>query len=441
MPASVPRVSAIALDLRVLAAAAGLSLVTGLAVGAIPAVQTSRPDLTTALKDTTRGASAGRRRQFVRASLVVAEVALAVVLLVGAALFIGSFVKLMHIDPGFNPDRVAMAFVAPPTTPRVFFTRIIERLEQTPGIVSAAVVAGGTPLSGFMFGATLVIPPAGLEDSVPVTYKIVTPDYHRVLGVPLVRGRLFESTDRDGTPNVILINEKASTMHFSGADPLGRVVRFSGRDRTIVGVVGDVRDGGPEAGIEPQVYMPMAQNFQPTGDLVVRTSGDPREALPAIQAVLLDIMPTVPVRNIQTMDDVFAQHTARRRLNMLLIGLFGVLGLVISAVGIYGVLAATVSQRTREIGVRMALGATRSNVIGMVLAKTGALVAIGLAIGGVGAWYLSATAEAFLFGVEPTDARAFAVALATLLLAALAASIIPARRATSVDPVVALRSE
>jgi putative ABC transport system permease protein len=364
-----------------------------------------------------------------------------VILLVGAALFIGSFVKLMRVDPGFEPDRVVTAFVAPPTTPRIFFARIIERLEETPGVVSAAVVAGGTPLGPIAFGGSLRISPAASEeDSVPARYKIVTADYHRVMAIPLRSGRLFEPTDREGTANVILISEKASSTYFADGDPVGRVVDFNGFERTIIGVVGDVRDRGLEAEIEPTVYMPMAQNFQPTGELVVRTSGS-QEALPAIRAVLLDVMPAVPVRNIQTMEDVFAQHTAQRRVNMLLLGLFGVLGLAISAVGIYGVLAVVVSQRTREIGVRMALGATRANVVRMVLAKTGALVACGLIIGGVGAWYLSATARAFLFGVEPTDPRAFAAAIVTLLLAALAASLIPARRAASVDPVVALRAE
>lgn len=440
MPDDVPRVSAIALDLRVLAAAAGLSLITGLAFGVVPALQTSQPDLTTALKDAARGTSAGRRRQLARASLVVAEVALAVVLLVGAALFIGSFAALMRIDPGFNPERVLTAFVAPPTNARLTFDQIVERLERTPGIVSAAVVAGGTPLTGFRFATRLTIPPAEPEAAVQIRYRTVTPEYHHVMGIPLQRGRLFESTDREGAPGVLIISAGAAATFFPGQDPVGRVVRFNG-ERTVVGVVGNVRQGSLEVEPEPEVYVPVAQLGAPTGELVVRTVGDPRETLPAIQAVLLEIVPTVPVRNIRTMDDVFAQHTAQRRLNMLLIGLFGVLGLVISAVGIYGVLAAIVSQRTREIGVRMALGATRSNVVGMVLAKTGALVALGLAIGSAGAWYLSATAEAFLFGLEPTEPRAFAAAIVTLLVAAFAASIIPARRAASVDPVVALRSE
>lgn len=187
--------------------------------------------------------------------------------------------------------------------------------------------------------------------------------------------------------------------------------------------------------------MPLAQRGARFVELTVHTTGDPYETLPAVRSAVLQVLPDVPLRNVRTMEEVFEQRVAQRRVNMLLLSLFGILGLVISAVGIYGVLAAIVSQRTREIGVRMALGATRSNVIGMVVAKTGGLVALGLAVGGVGAWHLSATAESFLFGLEPTDIRAFAAAILTLLLAALAASIIPARRAASVDPVDALRSE
>src|SRR5690606_11747047 len=169
-------------------------------LGILPALQGSKPDLAASLKDAARGASTSRTRQVARASLVIAEVALAVILLVGASLFIGSFVKLMRVDPGFEPDRVVTAFVAPPTTPRVFFSRIIERLEETSGVVSAAVVAGGAPLGPIAFGGSLRISPAASEeDSVPARYKIVTPDYHRVMGIPLRSGRLFESTDREGS--------------------------------------------------------------------------------------------------------------------------------------------------------------------------------------------------------------------------------------------------
>jgi putative ABC transport system permease protein len=453
MPEGVPRVAGIALDLRVLVAAAGLSLVTGLLFGIVPALHLSKPDLAASLKDGTHGAGAGRGRQRMRSALVVAEVALAVVLLVGAALFIGSFVALMRVNPGFNPDRVLTVQISPRAAPGTrapnfgaAFGRILERVTQTPGVVHAAIISGGTPLSGSMFTTDLKVPgrPAGNDNGISI--RVVTPDYHRALGIPLRRGRLLEATDRAGATNVTLINESAAMKFLPGEDPIGRSVTINDQTRTIVGVVGDVHQSSLETGPLGEAYVPMDQSTNlhyalAAAELVVRTSGDSYDVLPALKSAVLTVLPDVPLRNVRTMEELISRRVAQRRLNMLLLGLFGLLGLVISAVGIYGVMACIVSQRTREIGVRMALGATRSRVVWMVLANAIVLVAAGLIIGGVGAWYLSATAKTFLFGLQPTDPRAFAAALVSLSLAALAASIIPARRAAGVDPIVALRAE
>ena len=206
-------------------------------------------------------------------------------------------------------------------------------------------------------------------------------------------------------------------------------------------MVGDVRQAGLEIEPPPEAYMPMAQTRVSGGELVIRTSGNPYDVVPAVKSAVFAALPDVPLRNVTTMEELVARRIAQRKLTMLLLGLFGLLGLVIAAVGVYGVLAYVVSQRTREIGVRMALGATRANVVGMVLRNACALVACGLVIGGVAAWYLSAASKAFLFRLEPTDPRAFAAAVVALSVAALVASAIPARRAASVDPMVALRSE
>jgi putative ABC transport system permease protein len=449
MPDGVPRVAAIALDLRVLAAAAGLSLVTGLLFGVVPALQLSKPDLTTALKDGSRGAGTGATRQRLRSALVVAEVALAVVLLVGAALFIGSFVTLMRIHPGFEPENVLTAQVAPrwdPGKPMAdsapAFAQIAERIAKIPGVVHASLIDGGMPLGGAMSGTSIAVPGRKLEGDTSISIRRVTPDYHRALRIPLRAGRMFEPTDRAGTPNVVIINEAAAKRFFPGEDPVGKIVGIvSAVERTIVGVVGDVRQSSIE--VEPRVeaYLPMAQMRTVYGELVIRTSGDPYTILPAVKAIVFDVLPDVPLRFVRTMEEVISRQTAQRRLNMLLLGLFGLLGLVISAVGIYGVMAYVVSQRTREIGVRMALGATRATVLRMVLLNACALVAAGLVLGGLGAWYLSATAKTFLFQLDSNDPRAFAAALVSLAIAALVASIIPARRAASVDPMVALRSE
>ena len=405
MPEGVPRITEIGLDLRVLGAAAGLSLLTGILFGIVPALQLSKPDLTQALKDGARGASTGAGRQRMRSVLVVAEVALAVVLLVGAALFIGSFVTLMRIDPGFDPEGVLTVLVSPRSEPgkpppdgAPAYAQIVERISQAPGVVHASVISGGMPFGGSMSGTRLKIPETKVEESVSV--RRVTPDYHKALRIPLRSGRFFETTDRAGVVNVVIINESAAKKFFPGESPIGRSVTLNDEARTIVGVVGDVHQTNLETDPRTEAYVPMAQLAVGYGELVIRTTGDPYQVLPAVKAAVLDVLPDVPLRQVRTMAEVVSRQVAQRRLNMLLLGLFGLLGLVISAVGIYGVMAYAVAQRTREIGVRMALGATRANVIGMVLRNACALVAAGLVIGGIGAWYLSAAAKTFLFRLE-----------------------------------------
>jgi predicted permease len=279
------------------------------------------------------------------------------------------------------------------------------------------------------------------NDREGISVRRISPAYHRAIGIPLRQGRLFEPTDRKGSPNVIIINEAAARTYFPGEDPIGRTVTLSNAERTIVGVVGDIHQTSLETEPIPEVYVPMGQLRVLNGDLIIKTAGNPYDVLPAVRSAVLAALPDVPLRNVRTMEELYSRRIAQRKLNMLLLGLFGVLGLVISAVGIYGVMAYVVSQRTREIGVRMALGATRGTVVRMVLRHAGLLVLAGLLIGGVGAWYLSATAERFLFRLESSDPRAFIAAIAVLALAGLVASAVPARRAASVDPMEALRAE
>jgi putative ABC transport system permease protein len=442
MPDNLPRVTAIALDMRVLGAAAGLALLTGILFGIFPALQLSRPDLSTALKDGARG-SAGTAPRRTRSALLVAEVALAVVLLVGAALFIGSFVSLIRIDPGFSPDNVLTAQISPrvedrtrPADSAPAFAQIVERISRIPGVIEGSMVSGGIPLSGGLSITTIPVPGGVISLSV----RRVTPDYHNALKIPIRTGRLFNASDLTGAPAVAIINDAAARKYFPGENPIGRPVPVDG-NRTIVGIVGDVRQTSLESVPLPEAYVPMAQARVSGGELIIRTSGNPHDVVPAVKAAVYAVLPDVPLRNVRTLDAQIAGRIAQRKVTMLLLGLFGLLGLMLAAVGVYGVMSYLVSQRTREIGVRMALGATRSNVVRMVLLNACALVASGLVIGGVAAWYLSAASKAFLFRLEPTDPRAFAAAVVTLLVAALVASAIPARRAASVDPMVALRAE
>jgi len=271
-----------------------------------------------------------------------------------------------------------------------------------------------------------------------ISLKLVTPGYHEALGVPLKRGRLLSEADGAG---VAVINETAARKFFGAEDPVGQVAIINRADRTIVGVVADTVQGRLEAVPMPEAYLQLGEGRRSSGFVIIRTSGDAYDLLPAARTAVLAVLPSVPVRYVATMNELIARQTAQRRLTMLLLGLFGVLGLLIAAVGVYGVMAYLVSQRTREIGVRMALGATRTQVTRMVVSQAGALAAIGVVLGGIVAWNLTGTVESFVYGVQPNDARAFAIAGITLLVAALIASAIPARRAAGVDPTVALRAE
>jgi putative ABC transport system permease protein len=451
MPDGVPRLSSIAVDMRVLGVAAFVSLITGVLFGIVPALQLSRPNLTSALKEGARGASSGVAQQRIRSVLVVAEVALAVVLLVGAALFIGSFRSLMKIDPGFNPSNVLSASIQPrvdrsiPNAPFPNFSpqlaQIVDRLAQTPGVAYASVISGGMPMSGSMSTTNVTVPGRKLEGrDGSISIRRVTPDYLNAIGIPLLQGRFINQNDRTGGQNVVVINDSAAKKLFPGEQAVGKTIGVNG-DRLVVGVVGDVYQTSLETDPVTEAYVPVAQSNVTFAELVIRTTGNPLEVVPAVKSAVLAVLPEVPLRNVRTMEQILGRQVAQRRLNMLLLGLFGLLGLVISGVGIYGVMAYLVAQRTREIGVRMALGATKRSVVGMVVTRAGVLVTIGLIIGGAGAWYLSSTAQSFLFRMDTTDWRPFAAAIGTLVGAALLASAIPARRAAGVDPMVALRSE
>jgi predicted permease len=454
MPDSIPRVAAIALDLRVLGAAGAAAIGTALLFGVFPALRSSRPNLTRALNESSRGASPGRSTQRLRRALVVAELALAVILLVGAGLFIRSFAKLMDVELGFDPRHVLTAgvilFRAEPGMERrewPALEALEARLRALPGVEGAAAISGTIPLASSTFMSRLNIPgrPFSHEDTEnQIFVSSVTADYHRVMRIPLRSGRYIEDTDRAGGTAVMVINEAAAHRFFRGENPLGRTLDIQG-PRQVVGVVGDVRQGGFEMEVAPTAYLPLVQSPLPgaprSAQLLIRTAGTPLDILPAVRAAVSSVLPGEPVRDARTLEAALSRLTAQRRVSMLLLVLFGALGVVISAVGVYGIMAYLVSERTQEIGIRMALGATHGQVIATFLREAAALTGLGLAIGAVGAWLVGSTASIFLFQTEPTDLRVFAAAVLILAASVLVASALPARRAATINPLAALRQE
>ncbi len=456
LPAGMPRVSSIGIDLRVLSIAVGAAVVTGLVFGLVPALQSSRPDLTGSLKEGGRSSTSGGAAQRVRSVLVVTEMAIAVVLLVGAGLFTGSFMKLLQVDPGFNYHRVLALNINLRLPPGQKFDdqyaadnaryveRVLESVESIRGVASAAEVDGGLPLTGSWSRTSVELPGRGelKGDNDDIDVRNVTPGYLELLQIPLRRGRTISASDRADTPPVVVINETAARKYWPGADPIGQHITLQKKDLQVVGIVGDIHHLGPEMPPRQECYMPLAQSKHYGVTLVARTNGNPTALLPAVKSAIWRINPEqrLTATNV-TLDAYMDRLIAQRRFNMAVLALFGGLGLVIAAVGIYGVMAYIVAQRTSEIGVRMALGATRGRVVGMVLGRAMLLMSLGIAIGGSASWYFSAGVRTFLFEIQPTDKTIFAVALGTLLAAGLIASAVPARRAAGVDPLVALRHE
>jgi putative ABC transport system permease protein len=455
LPAGVPRVAQIGIDLRVLAAAIGAAVVTGVAFGLVPALHSARPDLTTALKDTGRSSTAGKGTQRLRSALVVAEVALAVVLLVGAGLFIGSFARLMRIDLGLDYRNVLVLnasmrvvgndFASAFAKGSAYVEQVAGAIRQVPGVTGAEAVSGGMPLTSSWSRGPIQLPDGRKFDGDDsIDRRIVTPGYLQILRIPLVRGRQLSTDDRASAPLVALVNEAAATKYWPGRDPIGERFSIGEQERVIVGIVANVRHLGPESPPRPECYLPFAQANTIGGTLAIRATGDPLAILPAVKAAIWSINKDQRLTSdTYTLEGYLDRMIAQRRFNMALLALFGGLGLIIAAVGIYGVMAYLVAQRTNEIGVRMALGATRGNVVSMILRRAGGLTVAGLALGTLMAWPLSRYFEvkSFLFQVEPADAVTYAVALTVLLAAGLVASLIPARRAASIDPLTALRHE
>ena len=459
LPSGLPRVASIGIDLRVLTTAIAVSIATGILFGIVPAFQSSRPDLTRALSDSSRSATSGTASQKLRSVLVVVEVALAVVLLVGAGLFISSFINVLRIDPGFDYRRVLLVNVGIRIPPgpynrevlkeaekrgRPYALQMLEAVRAVPGVETATAVSGGVPLTGGWSRTRVELPGkgelAGPDNS--VDRRIVTPGYLEMLHIPLMRGRSLSTEDTETSQRVVVINQAAARKYWPDHDPLGQRFKMNNEEFTVVGIVGDIRHLGPEIAPRQETYAPLSQNNVVGMTLALKTHGDPMTVLPAVKAAIWSVNKDQRISgDTFTLEQYMDRLIAQRRFNMTLLALFGGLGLVIAAVGIYGVMAYLVAQRTNEIGIRMALGATRGNVVGMVLRRAGMLMATGLVLGAIVAWYGSAAVNSFLFDMQPNDLRILTGALLTLAAAGLFASALPARRAASVDPLVALRHQ
>ena len=456
---NIPRLEHVQLDWQVLGFTLLLAIATCLVFGLIPALQASKPDLHTTLEHSGRTAGLGGRRLRLRQALVVFQVSMAVMLVIGAGLLIKSFWRLQQVDPGFRAEHVlSLGLTLPyakydkPEEINQFFNQLHDGISNLPGVQSAAI-AYDHPLQTNWIDSFEIegrVAPAdgrGLQ----ANFNPIGPDYFVTVGAPMVRGRQFTPQDDQDHPGVMIVNEAFVRHYFPNEDPIGRRVKPSPPARIwreqrltsfeIVGVVRDVKSAGLQAETEPTYYLPATQSPLQDMALLVRTTTEPTAIVPALRQTVWSIDPNQPISNVNTMEQIVSDSISQPRLNMTLMALFGALALILAAVGIYGLLSYTVTQRTQEMGIRMALGAQVGDVMRLVLKQGMVLAIVGQAVGLAGALVLTRLIRALLFGVTPTDVTIFAAVVAVLTTIALLACYLPARRATKVDPLKALRYE
>ena len=453
-PKELPRATEIRIDMPVLWFALAVSIFAGLLFGVAPALRASRVDPNETLKDVGRSTE-GRARFAYRNLLVTVELALAFVLAMGAGLLSKSLVRLLNVDPGYDPHNVLTAGVYvygdryhdKPEAELNYYEQAMQRLRSTPGIESVAM-ASNLPLLTFDRSAFHIQdhPLANDADAPDVDRYSVSPDYFQVLDIPLKRGRLFTDGDRKGTPLVALISESCARTLFPNQDPIGKHIQVGGRHddkewMTIVGVVGDVQQYGLDQPSNMAAYIPLAQDLSFGYNVAVRTTGDPRRMEQTVRQAFLSADNTQPVFHVRPLEDYVAESLAARRFTLMLLGLFGGLALALASVGIYGVISYAVSVRTREFGIRLALGAARKDVLQMVLRQGLKLAATGLVLGIVASVVFTRFLTALLFQVKPADMMTTLAVLLMLAAVALLANYLPAHRASHVDPNVALRYE
>ena len=448
-----PRVGDIAIDPAVLAFTLGVSLLAGLGFGILPSLTARRVNLANALKSGGKGGGTTRVHRRIQSGLIVAQVAVAVVLLIGAGLLLHSFYRLQHVDPGFQTDRVLSAevfgnFTKYPNsdTLRRFYVDVLSRLERAPGVVSVAMT-NGVPLSGLepnRAGFRLEGRAGDNAGMMPTSsVRIASDAYFQTLGIPVGRGRTFNRFDTGDTAPVVVIN-RAVERYWDGRDPIGtRISADDGRTwYTVVGIVGDVREYDLDREAVAQIYVPLLQTpFGLDGRVLVRTIGDPLLAVQTVRAAVREVDPDMPIENVRTLDEIRSAYLSPSKLVAMLLATFAGLALVVTITGIAGVIATSVTERTQEFGLRMALGATRSGVLAMVLRQGLGLVVLGLALGVGASLVLGRVLQNYLYGTTSTDPLTFVVVVLAFVVVSTLACLGPACRATTVDPMTALRAD
>jgi putative ABC transport system permease protein len=444
-PPEITEFKEIGLNDQVLGFSLLASVLTGAVFGLAPAVFASRSNLNESLREGERGSSSGQSHG--RSALIAAEIALSLVLLVGAGLMIKSFVRLTQVNPGFNPDRLLIFNIGLPSSANAarqtsFYQEVVERLRSIPRIQSVAAVSR-LPLAGGNSSRSFNVP--GTSQSYAADIRVSTTDYFRTMGIPLLKGRAFTEFDTNASIPVAIINQAAAANAFPGQDPIGQYVTNFGPAMSklqIVGVVGNVRHVALETAARPEIYLPLAQAQWPSMFVVAQSAvGNPLSLIPAVQATVSSVDRSVPLANPRTMQDVLAHSVMRRKFAMLLLSIFAGLATILATIGLYGVISYSVAQRTKEIGIRMALGGQRTDMLQMVLQQSATLVLIGMLVGVPVALGASRLLGAMLYGVGASDIVTYVLVIALLLAAASFATIVPAFRATCVDPMVALRYE
>ncbi len=455
VPQQLPRLHQVSVDGWVMAFAAGVSIVTGVLFGALPAWRMSRMDPSMALREGTRTMTTGRGQHRTHNILVVAETAIGLVLLVGAGLLIHSFVRVLNIDPGFDPHHVLTANIdlpdsQYPSLKRVQFQEeLLSRVAALPGVES---VSSGYPIPlssrNIGIGFNIVGRPVAKGDEPAEPVSIVTPGFFRTLRIPIIAGRDFAPTDDSKAPGVTIIDQAFARKYFPGENPIGKRLHpglgdgiTNEEDREIIGVVGGIKRKGITEETPAQFYLPLKQAIILTPPLVIRTSGDPLAMLGPLRNVVSQMDSNIPIYRVRTLDDYVSLAAAQPRFQTVLISFFAAMALLLSAIGLYAVLAYMVAQRTLEIGLRLALGAQRESVVGLILRRGLMLAAIGLGIGIVVAAVLTRFLSELLYGVKPLDPLTFVVVSAVLMLVSLIASSAPAYRAARLDPMKTLREQ